>query len=125
MKKLLLFLAAALFAVFAYFNLNDPDPLPWIMAYLGTATLFVMRALDLYVRRIVAAVGIVLLIWMCTMLPAIIDWLGAGTPSIVEEMKATDPHIEAVREFLGLLIAVVALAALYFTAPRTMALDEA
>ena len=43
------------------------------------------------------------------MLPGLIDWVLTGMPSIVSSMKATEPHIEVVREFLGLLIAVVSL----------------
>jgi hypothetical protein len=41
-----------------------------------------------------------------------------GTPSITAEMQATEPHIEVVREFLGLLIAVVSLAWLSLTTSR-------
>ena len=49
-----------------------------------------------------------------TFIPDFIDWIDKGAPSIASEMKATEPHIELVREFGGLLICLAALLFLLF-----------
>jgi hypothetical protein len=36
-------------------------------------------------------------------------WITSGTPSIIEEMKATTPYIETAREFFGLILCIIAL----------------
>lgn len=118
MKKFIRLLLAIMFAGFAYLNLNDPDPVQWVGAYGATAVLFAFAAFGRADRRIIGALAIALFVWMCTMTGGMIDWFQQGMPTITGEMHVTEPHIEVVREFLGLLIAVGALLGLYFTTPR-------
>lgn len=108
---------AFLFAVFAVLNLNDPDPWTWVLAYGSVAVLYALSAFAWADRRISGSIGVVLLAWMLTMLPGMVQWAGAGFPSITASMKATEPHIEVVREFLGLLLAVLALGWLTWSIP--------
>jgi len=115
MKKAVHLFFAALFSLFAYFNLNDPDPLAWVSAYGITALLFVIAAFGRSQRSAIGGVALILFVWMCTMIPGMVDWFQLGMPSITGEMKATDIHVEVVREFLGLFIAVVALVGLFIT----------
>jgi hypothetical protein len=119
MKKILHLFLALVFAAFAYLNLNDPDPVIWVLAYGAVAVLCACAAFGRADRRIIGALAVALFCWMCTMLPGMIAWCKAGMPSITEEMQATAPHIEVVREFLGLTIAVVVLVALFIITPRT------
>lgn len=119
MKKIIHLLLALLFASFAYLNLNDPDPIKWVLAYGAVAVLFAFAAFGRTDRRIIGALAVSLFVWMCTMITGMVDWFHQGMPSITEEMQAHEPHIEVVREFLGLLIAVLALTGLYFTTPRS------
>jgi UDP-N-acetylmuramyl pentapeptide phosphotransferase/UDP-N-acetylglucosamine-1-phosphate transferase len=118
MKKFINLLFALVFALFAYWNLNDPDALIWVLAYGATALLFAMAAFGRADRRISGALAIALAVWMLTMVPGMVDWFNSGMPSITEEMQATVPHIEVVREFLGLLITVLALVRLTFSTSR-------
>ncbi|MEO8067873.1 MAG: transmembrane 220 family protein [Flavobacteriales bacterium] len=118
MKKLLYILLAIVFALFAYVNLNDPDPIQWVLAYGSTAVLFACAVGGRADRRISGALAVALAIWMLTMCGGMVDWFNAGMPTIVDEMKATNPHIEVVREFLGLLIAVLALVWLWKSTAR-------
>lgn len=118
MKKILYALLALVFALFAYWNLNDPDPWIWATAYAAVLVLFALAVLGRADRRISGGYAVALCIWMLTMTSGMIDWANAGFPSIADEMKATAPHIEVVREFLGLLIAVVALAWLAWSTPK-------
>jgi hypothetical protein len=41
--------------------------------------------------------------------PAFAQWISNGMPSIVDEMQASSPHIEYVREFLGLILCLIVL----------------
>ncbi|MFZ1687579.1 MAG: transmembrane 220 family protein [Flavobacteriales bacterium] len=125
MKKLLYIVLAIVFALFAYVNLNDPDPIQWVLAYGSTAVLFACAAAGRADRRISLALAVALGIWMLTMSGGMIDWFNAGMPTIVDEMKATNPHIEVVREFLGLLIAVLALFWLWKSTPREARMGRA
>ncbi|MFZ1333622.1 MAG: transmembrane 220 family protein [Flavobacteriales bacterium] len=119
MKKAVLIFFALFFAAFAYLNLNDPDPIIWVAAYGITALLFLTAAFGRSQRMVIGSVTTILFVWMCTMIPGMIDWFRLGMPSITGEMKATDIHVEVVREFLGLFIAVVALGTLIFTTPSS------
>ena len=118
MKKFINLLFALVFALFAYWNLNDPDALIWVLSYGATALLFAMAAFGRADRRISGALAIALAVWMLTMVPGRVDWFNSGMPSITAEMQATAPHIEVVREFLGLLITVLALVRLTFSTAR-------
>jgi hypothetical protein len=115
MKKILHLLLALVFLLFAYWNMNDPDALVWVAAYGLVSLLFGLAVAGLGDRRITTALGALLFGWMLTMLPGMFAWVRDGFPSITEEMKATAPHIEVVREFLGLLIAVVCLGVLFLS----------
>ena len=99
-------------------NLNDPDPWIWATAYAAVMVLFALAFFNHADRRISGWYAVALGIWMLTMSGGMLDWANAGFPSIADEMKATAPHIEVVREFLGLLIAVVALAWLAWSTPK-------
>jgi len=123
MKKIFHILLALIFGVFAYLNLNDPDATIWVLAYASVAVLFALSVGVWSDHRVTLGLAAALFMWMLTMLPGMMAWFRDGMPSITEEMKATEPHIEVVREFLGLLIAVTALVHLGLsqrvTRPRT------
>jgi Transmembrane family 220, helix len=100
---------AGCFIAFAALNLNDPDPWIWVLAYGSVAVLYALAAFGRADRRVSGSLGVAFAAWMFTMSGGMLEWFGLGMPSIVTEMKATEPHVEAVREFLGLLLAVLAL----------------
>jgi len=118
MKRLLNVLLALIFALFAFLNLNDEDAVVWVAAYGSVAVLFGLAVFGRADRRISALLGLGLSIWMLTMSPDMMHWIDADMPSITEEMNASAPHIEAVREFLGLALAVFALIFLTFSTPK-------
>ena len=103
MKYLRLFLAA-LAVLFAYFQLNDPDPWRWVALYLWVGLVLgisVWRPVPPWLSLSgLAVVGIWLVVW----LPGFIEWLQMGMPTITSGMKAEEPHIELTREFLGLVL---------------------
>ncbi len=97
-------LVAALFCLFAYWQLNDPDWNRWVAAY-GIVAFVAVRAFFGGLRPIVPLLpALVLFGWWCGYVPAFFEWVNTGTPGIAGEMKTEEPHVEVVREFFGLLL---------------------
>jgi FtsH-binding integral membrane protein len=119
MRKALLLFLAAVFAAFAALNLNDPDPELWVTVYAVVAGVFLLAAFGRTDRRVSGLVALLLAVWMATMAQGMLEWARMGFPTITGSMKAEEPHIEVVREFLGLLIAVLALSGLALTTRRS------
>lgn len=100
---------AILFLVFAVVQLNDVDPWLWVAIYTAVAIAFLLVVLQRPYKKLVYALGLICGIYFFYLLPNFIDWVQMGMPSITSSMKAEAPHIELVREFLGLGICVLAL----------------
>ena len=114
--KYLYLVLSLLFALFAYWQFNDPDSTSWVLVY-GIVSFFHLLAFrGMLVKWSVAMATAACLVWMLTMLPGFMDWINSGMPSITSEMKTEEPHIEIVREFLGLAICTIALGHLTFRA---------
>lgn len=111
--KALNWILAVLFTLFAAVQHNDPDPLGWIAVYGAVAVLCGLAALGRAPRWALIAVAIAVIIWMAILAPGMLDWARMGFPDIAGSMKAEEPHIEVVREFLGLMIAVGCLGVLF------------
>lgn len=116
--KILYAILAVLFALFAYFQFNDPDPIQWAMIYGLVSVLCVLAATGRFPKGVLLAVAALSAGWMLSMVPGFIDWIRNGMPSITSEMRTHEPHIEVVREFLGLLMAFVTVVFLLIRAFR-------
>jgi hypothetical protein len=103
--KVVNWLLAAMFAWFAYVQINDPDPFWWVVLYIGVAVHFMLAAMNRLYRPAVwiwlAGAGL----WCASLAPDFWHWLQMGSPSIVSTMKAETPWVELTREFLGLALA--------------------
>jgi len=108
---------AALFVLFAFVQLNDADPWPWFALYMLVAALLGFSAFGYYRSWAVYAGLAVILVWMISILPEFIRWIRIGMPNITGKMKATEPHIEYAREFLGLLLAGLTLGWILWKSP--------
>ena len=109
-KSLKIFLAI-IFALFTYFQFNDPDPLLWISIYGILTILCFVTAFTEIPKFIYWFAYLGLGIYSVILIPEILNWVNKGMPSIVSEMKAEEPHIEYTREFFGL---VISLATVFF-----------
>ncbi len=107
-----------LFAIFALVQYNDLDSWNWIMLYLFVAVVSFFAFRGDYNKGVLAIGMIVILGWMALLFSGFVEWIQMGMPTIVEEMKTEKPHIEVVREFLGLLLAFLTLAFHYWQAWR-------
>ena len=111
-RQLMRWIAAILsllFLLFVALQWNDPDPLVWVTVYGLTAVLWLWRWWAPPPWWLTLPFLLLLLIWWLSLLPAVIDWLRLGAPSLLGSMKAESPHIELVREWGGLLLVMVAL----------------
>jgi len=113
---------ALLFVLFAYWQLNDPDPLRWIAMYgfvaVTAAWNFFQRPPRWWPWLGLAAAGV----WLLTLVPDFISWVQMGAPTITGQMKAESPHVELTREFLGLAICGGAL--FYYTRQKATGQSE-
>jgi hypothetical protein len=116
--KIVNLLLAALFLVFAWVQINDPDPWLWVALYVFMAGVFAFAAFGKKNKYVLLAGIAVCVIWTALLLPEFINWINMGMPTITGSMKAEEPHIEYTREFLGLFICIIALGALYLRKPK-------
>ncbi|MEO6131314.1 MAG: transmembrane 220 family protein [Saprospiraceae bacterium] len=119
---------AVIFFVFAYLQLNDTpgDILFWVLIYSFTGLVCAFAAWNRYNMWAIILGILVLLYQVFRMFPAFSQWISAGSPNIVEEMKASTPFVELVREFLGLCICMAVLIYQYmrYTRLKKMAEDN-
>lgn len=109
--KIFNIILAALFLGFAGLQFNDDpgDVWFWVILYTAVAVISAFAAFNRYnMWVLILAIGVVLY-QMFRLFPAFSSWISAGTPSITGEMKAISPHVELVREFLGLLLCLIVL----------------
>lgn len=109
--KTLNIILGILFIAFAGLQWNDPadDRLFWILMYVSVAAVCLYAAVGRY-NAWTISLGILVAIFMLFRLfPAFIVWLKDGAPSIVGSMKASSPHVELIREFLGLILCISVL----------------
>jgi hypothetical protein len=106
------FLLAAMFLVFAFVQINDPDPLVWILIYGAMAVVSVMAIFEYYPTRFLAALLVALVGYGFFYADGVLEWLRQDDKSALFDDIAKMEHwyIEEAREFLGLLICVTVLA---------------
>lgn len=110
------------FIVFAALQYNDYDPYIWIPIY-GAAAILCWLAFKNRYHPKVNMVFIILLsvyaIYKVFDNNGLIDWVVSHhAENIAETMKAEKPWIEESREFFGLLIVIIIMAADYLYARR-------
>ena len=116
--KIFNWILTALFALFAIVQLNDPDPIVWVIIYGTVATISGFAAMGKYNKNVILTVIGICIVWMLSLVPGVVDWVNEGMPSITGSMKAESPYIEFLREFLGLFLMLLALLFHYFQAKK-------
>lgn len=122
MKYLSIFFAL-MFLAFAALQVNDPDPVLWILIYGVMAVVSVMGIFDFYNRRLLIGLVVLFIIYMIILYPGVAEWYHQDDRSVLfdDVMKMEYPYIEESREFLGLLICQAVLAIYLFRAFRRKA----
>lgn len=107
MKTAIHLIAIVIFLLFAFWQLNDPDPVQWVSIYLGVSIVAGLTLARRYFPFLPLIGAIICLAGLLFLSPDFISWVREGMPTITGQMKAESPHIELVREFLGFGIAGV------------------
>ena len=96
---------AALFAVSAALQYNDPDPVGWALLYFAACVLAVGRSRGTPLRPFGVALAALCAVWMATLAGGMREFVERGDITLLAaSMQAGDPVIEEAREFLGLAI---------------------
>lgn len=106
------FVLAVMFLIFAFVQINDPDPIIWILIYGAMAVVCVMAAFEFYPRKFLIGLAVVYLLYSIYYFPGVQEWLQQDRKSDIFDNLAKMEHsyIEESREFLGLIICVTVLA---------------
>jgi multisubunit Na+/H+ antiporter MnhB subunit len=99
---------AIVFVLFALVQYNDPDWYIWGPVYLIPAYFF-YKPETAKNNALVYLPIIGFALWAASYVPAFINWIYHGTPTITGTMKADRPEVELMREFFGLIICIVGL----------------
>lgn len=99
-----------IFLLFAFVQLNDPDPVIWFVTYFIVALIALLsnyiRIPKLYYYLAVAG----LVIFALFHVNYFLEWIRAGNKEeLFGEMVYDKPYIEGTREFLGLVLALLAM----------------
>jgi hypothetical protein len=115
------FILAIMFMGFAFLQLNDPDPVIWILIYGVMAVFCVMAMFDFYSHKALIAVLLIYTAYSFFYIPGVIEWLQHDNRSALFDDVAKMEHlyIEESREFLGLLICIAVLAVYLYRARKT------
>lgn len=100
--RLLDALFALLFALAVIVNLNDPDPLAWVLIYGAAAWTSFLAVLGRPSRALASAVAAVALLWAATIVPRVVGKVPVGDMFGAWEMQ--NAGIEESREMYGLLL---------------------
>lgn len=107
---------AFVFFVFAAVQVNDPDPLIWILIYMAMFTMAVMAMYGKYSRIAIVVLGVLYTLYSFYYLPGVLEWLQQEDKFKLFDNVAKMEHlyIEETREFLGLMINMAVLVFYYF-----------
>ena len=109
--KVLNLLLAALFLLFAFVQINDPDPALWILIYGLMGVACILAAFGRYYPKIISILLIIYLAYSFFYISGVVEWLGSEDKSLLFDdiAKMQYPYIEESREFLGLFICIIVL----------------
>jgi hypothetical protein len=112
MIKAINFLLAIMFLGFSAVQINDPDPIVWILIYGSMATVCIMAAFEYYLKWLMLAQALVYIVYASTLWPSLHVWLQSSDKGMLfdEVAKMENAYVEESREFLGLVICLIVLA---------------
>ena len=100
-----------MFLAFAFVQVNDPDPILWILIYGAMAVLSVMAIFEYYVPIVLYLLGVGYAVYLILLFPGMMDWFHSADRSLLFDdlAKMQYYYIEEAREFLGLMICEIVL----------------
>jgi Transmembrane family 220, helix len=108
--KVINFILALIFLLFAFVQINDPDPILWILIYGNMAALCVLAMFKIRFVYWLGATIIFYGIYAGLLIGGAMEWLQSPDRSLLFDdiAKMQYPYIEETREFLGLVICIAA-----------------
>ena len=103
--------------LFAYLQFNDPDPFKWVLLYSVLALLIFLHTIGMKMKLGFTVYGLCIIVLILFNVPSCLEWVQAGMPSLTQEMQASDPTIEAMRELGGLILCLI-ISAIYYKPSR-------
>ena len=105
------FLLAVMFMIFAFLQVNDRDPVVWILIYGVMAVFSIMAIFEFYPMKFLIGVLVLFILYSFVYIPGVLEWLRQDNKAALFDdiAKMQHPYIEEAREFLGLLICIVVL----------------
>jgi hypothetical protein len=109
--KITNFLLAILFLVFAFVQINDPDPVIWILIYGNMAVLCILAMFRIQFKWWALITAGAYIVYAFALLPAAWQWWQSPDKSLLFDdlAKMQNIYIEETREFLGLIICLAVL----------------
>jgi hypothetical protein len=109
--KILKIFFAVLFLLFALVQINDPDPLLWIVVYGAMMIVSIMAIYHRYPTGFMIIMASGYLIMTVLYFDGFATWLNSSDRTLLFDdlAKMQFPYIEEAREFLGLLICIAVL----------------
>lgn len=109
--KVLNLVLAAFFILFAFVQLNDPDPVLWILIYGLMAVACILAAFGNYYPKIIAALLVIYVAYSFFFISGVFEWLSSEDRSLLFDdiAKMQYPYIEEAREYLGLVVCIAVL----------------
>ncbi|MEE9355299.1 MAG: transmembrane 220 family protein [Methylococcaceae bacterium] len=113
--KILNYILAFIFVLFALVQYNDPDPWFWIPVYGSVAAIAFFTAQHHFYKIPMAITLVICLIGSIYFFPGVVELFSEHEAGdLANKMKADQTYIEEARESLGLLMAVASLAFNYW-----------
>ena len=117
---------SVIFLLFAFLNLNDPDPLLWVSLYTFIGFVHLLDLLKEHFPspfnrsttwpKFYLVISFSLLFYGCFYIPDLIIWFSASDKmDLLGKMKAQKSYIEGTRELGGLLLASMSMGYQYFS----------
>ncbi|MBK8292533.1 MAG: transmembrane 220 family protein [Flammeovirgaceae bacterium] len=109
--KILNFIFAILFLVFAFVQINDPDPALWILIYGNMAVLSILAMFKIHFRIWIMVTAGLYIIYAAILAPGAYEWFQSPDKTLLFDdlAKMQNLYIEETREFLGLVICLAVL----------------
>lgn len=109
--KIVNLILAIMFVAFAFVQINDPDPVLWILIYGIMAVVCILAAFKMYYKIPLIILLVGYSVYCFILIPGFREWLAQEDRSVLfdDVMKMEYPYIEEAREFLGLLICIIVL----------------
>ena len=118
--KVLNFILAVMFLFFAFLQVDDPDPLLWILVYGAMAVLAILAMFKMFFPKLTLILLVIFVSYSLIYLDGVREWLQQDNKGALFDDVAKMEHlyIEESREFLGLWICILVLIFYYIRGRR-------